>query len=138
MTMRIESIKAALLLPLVLLLGAAATQTHANWFYDPDMQVRRHVGSAVTPTPKDLVMIRRGADYPIRSRMFKEEGTVSLNIWLTETGTVGAAAIERSSGFQRLDDAALLYIRENWRYRQLTNQAPTPKMVQADVTFRLD
>lgn len=136
--MRFKSTELPLLIPLALLLGIGATQADASWFHDPANEVRRHVGSAPNPTPKDLVMIRRGPDYPIRSRMFNEEGTVALNIWLTESGTAGTTAIRRSSGFPRLDDAALRYIRENWRYKRLTNEAPMPKMVQAEVTFRLD
>jgi TonB family protein len=136
--MRLTSRNAAVLFPLVLLLGVNATHTSASWFYDPATQTRRHVGSAVNSTPKDLVVIRRGPDYPTRSRMFKEEGTVWLNIWLTEHGTVGSTAIEHSSGFPRLDDAAVRFMRDNWHYTRANKDEPMPTLVQAEVTFRLD
>jgi TonB family protein len=127
-----------LLIPLALLLGAAVTQADASWFHDKSNGIGRNVGSAANPTPKDLIMINSGPDYPVRSRMFKEEGTVGLNIWLSEYGTVSDALIEHSSGYPRLDDAAVRFMKDRWHYKPANKDLPMPKNVQAEVTFKLD
>ena len=136
--MHLRTANAALLFPLVLLLGAAATQTYASRFYDPATQTRRQIGSAVNPTPKDLVTISAGPDYPVRSRMFREEGTVWVNVWLAENGAVSNTAIARSSGFPRLDDAAVRYMSNTWQYKRRNTDEPMPKALQAEVTFKLE
>ena len=135
---RFKSTDVPLLIPLTLLLGAVITQADASWFHDRTTAVSRNVGSAANPTPRDLIVIRQGPDYPVRSRMFKEEGKVELNIWLTEDGAVSAAAIEHSSGYKRLDDAAVRFIKGRWHYTPAGKELPMPKAVQAEVTFKLD
>jgi protein TonB len=57
---------------------------------------------------------RTAPDYPSRSRRNGEEGTVLLRVELTEAGDIGAARIQTSSGFSRLDEAALAAVR-TWR-----------------------
>jgi protein TonB len=52
--------------------------------------------------------------YPALSRRLREEGQVLLRVELDEQGRVGAARIEKPSGSQRLDDAALAAVR-GWR-----------------------
>lgn len=52
--------------------------------------------------------------YPPRSRRNGEEGTVVLYVELSETGAVASARVRSSSGFVRLDDAALATVR-TWR-----------------------
>lgn len=52
--------------------------------------------------------------YPPASRRLSEEGTVILRVELDEGGQVAAARIVTSSGFARLDEAALAAVRE-WR-----------------------
>lgn len=52
--------------------------------------------------------------YPPQSRRMAEEGTVVLRVELTEHGVVQAARIHSSSGFSRLDEAALEAVR-TWR-----------------------
>lgn len=52
--------------------------------------------------------------YPALSRRFGEEGTAVLRVELDETGHVAAARVSSTSGFARLDDAALEAVR-NWR-----------------------
>lgn len=46
-------------------------------------------------------------EYPSASRRMEEEGTVSLRFLVSAEGQVLQSAIEKSSGFKRLDDAAL-------------------------------
>jgi TonB family protein len=135
--MTFKASEVPLLIPLAILLGAVVTQADASWFHDKSTGISRNVGSALNPTPRDLIVISRGADYPVRSRMFKEEGTVGLNLWLSEDGTVSNALVERSSGHQRLDDAAVRFMKDRWHYKP-NKGLPMPNSVQAEVTFRLD
>jgi protein TonB len=52
--------------------------------------------------------------YPALSRRLGEEGTVVLRVELDETGAVAQARIQTSSGFRRLDEAALAAVK-TWR-----------------------
>lgn len=52
--------------------------------------------------------------YPAFSRRMGEEGTVVLRVELDEQGEVCAARVSSSSGFARLDEAALAAVR-TWR-----------------------
>ena len=134
---RFKSTELPLLLPLALLLGAVVTQADASWFHDKTTGISRNVGSAANPTPNDLITINSGPDYPVRSRMFKEEGTVGLNIWLNENGAVDNALVQHSSGHPRLDDAAVRFMKDRWHYKPAGTDLPMPKTVQAEVTFAL-
>lgn len=52
--------------------------------------------------------------YPTLSRRLGEEGTVLLRLFVKEDGTVGEVELRRSSGFSRLDQAAIETVRR-WR-----------------------
>ncbi len=45
--------------------------------------------------------------YPDLSRIYKEQGLVTINAQISKSGQVTEAKIKRSSGFDRLDQAAL-------------------------------
>lgn len=53
--------------------------------------------------------------YPPVSRRMREEGRVLLDVHILPNGSVGEIKLRESSGFRRLDDAALSAVR-NWRY----------------------
>ena len=57
---------------------------------------------------------RSAPAYPPLSRRLGEEGKVVLRVELDEQGAVGAAKVATSSGFARLDEAALAAARR-WR-----------------------
>lgn len=57
---------------------------------------------------------RRPPAYPALSRRLGETGKVVLRVTLDESGRVAKATVDRSSGFARLDEAALAAVR-NWR-----------------------
>lgn len=57
---------------------------------------------------------RSAPAYPPQSRRLGETGVVVLRVELSETGHVALARVERSSGFARLDEAALTAVR-TWR-----------------------
>jgi periplasmic protein TonB len=66
--------------------------------------------------------------YPAVSRLRDEEGTVVVKIMITPYGTVGDVQLEKSSGFSRLDDAALKAVRD-WKF------APARRGSQAIATW---
>ena len=132
---RFTSMKTMFLVPALLLSAVVATQANASWYHNSG--VHQNVGSAPNPTPKDLIAIRLGPDYPVQSRMFNEQGKVALKIWLTEQGTMTDAVVEHSSGYTRLDEAAVRYMKERWQYKPGKSEA-MPKTVLADVIFRLE
>lgn len=53
--------------------------------------------------------------YPRQSQRLKEKGTVTLEILVKADGTVGDIQVKKSTGFKRLDDAAVKAIRR-WRF----------------------
>lgn len=53
--------------------------------------------------------------YPYESRRLKEQGTVVLDVLLTPAGSVDRISVKNSSGFPRLDKAALDAVRR-WRW----------------------
>jgi protein TonB len=53
--------------------------------------------------------------YPVASRRAREQGVVLLDVLLGEDGSVDDISVKRSSGHDRLDDAARLVVRR-WRW----------------------
>ena len=127
------------ILPLALLSEAMATPVYGNWFNDPVQNIKRNVGSAPNPTPQDLGQ-NRFAFYPLLSQSLNEQGTVGLRIAVAQSGAVTGAVVERTSGFQRLDDAAVDYAIAHWVYYPTAQDRregqPSERLV--DVTFALD
>ena len=81
------------------------------------------IGSPLGPRPTRLELPSAEADYlnnpaPIYPRMSKrlaEQGTVIVRVLITPEGLAGQAEVSKSSGFERLDQAALDAVR-NWRF----------------------
>lgn len=69
--------------------------------------------------------------YPIESRRKKEQGTVVLSLVLGLDGQVSSISVSRSSGFARLDDAALDAVRK-WRWEPMIRSGQ-PVMVKGVV-----
>ena len=69
-----------------------------------------------TATDLSATMIAaRPPSYPILSRRNREQGTVTLAVRLSLDGQVDTVSIARSSGFDRLDKAALAAVK-HWRW----------------------
>jgi protein TonB len=73
----------------------------------------------VVKTPPSTV--GRGAritqpEYPPASRRAGEEGTVQLQVLVLESGRAGEVKVARSSGFPKLDEAAIAEVKRNWRF----------------------
>ena len=77
-------------------------------------------------------------DYPPVSRRLGEQGTLKLKLVITPSGTVGEATVESSSGFKRLDDTAVQWVKAHWKYQPAFQGTKAISYVtQAVVTFKL-
>jgi periplasmic protein TonB len=77
-------------------------------------------------------------EYPPSSRRAGEAGTVILEVYVLENGRVGEARVKQSSGFPRLDEAAVREVKRSWRLVPGTENAkPVPMWGQFAVTFKL-
>lgn len=75
--------------------------------------------------------------YPFESRRLKEEGVVTLAVTLSPEGEVADISIRQSSGWSRLDNAALQAVRR-WRWRpQMRDGQPVSVRGLVEIPFRL-
>lgn len=70
-------------------------------------------------------LANRQPNYPSLSRRLKEQGTVLLRVRTDASGAVLELRLERSSGFSRLDEAALRAVRK-WRFTPVAGEAVLP------------
>jgi len=76
--------------------------------------------------------------YPPQSRRLGEQGRVELLVYVLPNGKIGEARIARSSGFQRLDNAAVKEAMSSWRLLpNEENGVPIGSWVTLAITFRL-
>jgi protein TonB len=54
--------------------------------------------------------------YPAVSKRLGEQGRVVVNVYVLADGRVGDVRVLKSSGYERLDAAALVHVRRNWRF----------------------
>jgi protein TonB len=77
--------------------------------------------------------------YPPTSRRLEEQGQVILSLYILADGKVGEAKVQKSSGYERLDEAALREALNNWHFLPATSDGkPYATWKQVLVTFRLD
>lgn len=92
-----------------------------------------------TPPRHDVAYLQNPApDYPVLSRRRREEGTVYLQVWVSESGNPDKIQIARSSGFTRLDEAARQTVMQ-WRFvpaRRGNNEIDAE--VTVPIVFRLN
>lgn len=77
----------------------------------------QQVVSAVTPVASDVSLacpVRTAPVYPRSARQLGETGQVRLRVELDETGRLVSSEVAQSSGFSRLDEAALAAVKR-WR-----------------------
>ena len=55
-------------------------------------------------------------EYPPAARRAGEEGTVQLQVLVLSNGRAGEVKVARSSGFPKLDEAAINEVKRNWRF----------------------
>ena len=76
--------------------------------------------------------------YPPVSRRLGEEGMVRLTITVAADGSVAQAAVAASSGHARLDQAAVDWVKANWRYQPgISGGNPAISTISAMVNFEL-
>ncbi|MBB6094384.1 protein TonB [Povalibacter uvarum] len=77
-------------------------------------------------------------EYPPSSRRAGETGTVILEVYVLENGRAGDVRVKTSSGFPKLDEAAVREVKRSWRLVPGTeNGKPVPMWGQFAVTFKL-
>jgi protein TonB len=77
-------------------------------------------------------------DYPASSRRAGEAGTVVLDLYILPNGRVGDARVQKSSGFPRLDEAAVREAKRSWRFVPGTESGkPVAMWHSTKVTFNL-
>lgn len=99
----------------------------------------RESAAPVTPPRADAAMLNNPAPaYPAQSRRLREEGRVLFDVYILPDGSVGQIKLKRSSGFSRLDDAALEAVRR-WRYIPAKRgNEPIPYWYVQPLDFQLD
>ena len=91
----------------------------------------------VTP-PRAIMATHTIPDYPPVARRLGEQGMLRLRLVIAADGTVEDARVETSSGYRRLDDAAIQWVKAHWRYEPaMQGPKAIPSTATADVTFRL-
>lgn len=110
-------------------------------------QQRPPVAPPAPPAPKAIPRTAPKSDprrplsqpeYPPSSRRAGETGTVILEVYVLENGRVGDVRVKKSSGYARLDEAAVREVKRSWRLVPGTeNGKPVPMWGQFAVTFKL-
>jgi protein TonB len=76
--------------------------------------------------------------YPVLAIRLAHEGAVRLKLAIDGQGNVSTAEVERSSGYQELDAAAVAWVKAHWRYRPaMQGGHAVSSTTEAVVTFRL-
>ena len=79
----------------------------------------------VKVAPTDLKSIDRThtiPPYPSISLRLGEQGTTIIKVTISPEGSVTAASLEKTSGFDRLDNAAVEYVKSHWRWQPPTRE----------------
>jgi len=59
-------------------------------------------------------------EYPFASKRLGEEGVTGLRLFITAEGKITDVQLDSSSGYSRLDDAALKHVARNWAFTPCT------------------
>jgi len=87
-----------------------------------DLSTPQSAGALTLSTELSVICPQRAAPvYPVLSRRLGESGTVLLRVELNEDGDVTGAQVQDSSGYARLDNAALNAVR-SWRCMPASRQ----------------
>jgi periplasmic protein TonB len=79
------------------------------------------------------------ADYPAASIRLEEEGVVELSIYVLRDGRIGDIRVAKSSGYPRLDRAAVEEARRHWRLQPaIRGDEAIDAWGSFRVVFRLD
>ena len=88
--------------------------------------------------PMSIAETHTFPQYPPASLRLGEHGTLHLLLTISDEGVVAGATIVDSSGYRRLDEAAIAWIKNNWRYRPAREHAKAvTARIEAEVNFVL-
>jgi len=94
-------------------------------------------GPVSAPDLSETMVSGKPPKYPIESRRKHEQGTAVLNVLVGEDGAVASISIAKSSGFKRLDNAALEAV-ARWRWSPaMRNGLPTTTRGYITIPFVL-
>lgn len=74
------------------------------------------IGVATTTISKPSLKNPTTPTYPAASVRLNEEGTTGLNLYITADGRVSEASVFSSSGYSRLDEAAVKHAQRYWKF----------------------
>jgi protein TonB len=75
--------------------------------------------------------------YPVRAFRDRAEGTVVVRVEVLASGESGQIVLQKSSGFDLLDQAAIDTIKK-WRFKPaMADGQPVSQWVSVPITFRL-
>lgn len=94
--------------------------------------------SLVPTPPHGIAATHTQPPYPMLARRIGKEGTVLLSITVGADGNVQNALIAKSSGDNDLDEAAVSWVKDHWKYRPASQSGqPVAAQVEAQVVFNL-
>jgi TonB family protein len=137
----------------VLIAGAIATGSSLLFVYDLGVKLAVHTEAPVKVV-KQVVRVpvlqrisqapalskpeNCADDYPFFARIFGDEGTTELAFIVQADGTVSGIKVTNSSGYDRLDDAAVDCV-SRWHYRPaLKDNALVDAPMKVAVVWKLD
>lgn len=93
----------------------------------------------MSPARLDAAQLHKSPlEFPAMSREAGEEGTVLLLVRVSESGRTDQVQVAQSSGYSRLDEAALNSVRQ-WRFIPARHGSrPVAESVMVPVNFRLE
>lgn len=96
----------------------------------------------VDRVPATRIARRDGSDnpeYPPQSKRLGEEGLCILTITVTESGHVENVVLKQSSGFPRLDEAAIKHLqRQGWKFKPaIENGKPVTTTLDVPVRWKI-
>jgi len=98
----------------------------------PEQQAEPQPAPVVPPNAEASELNNPAPAYPALSQRLGEKGTVTLEILVKANGRVGDIKVKESTGFKRLDDAAVKTIRR-WKFH-----AATQAGVAVDYWYEID
>jgi periplasmic protein TonB len=95
-------------------------------------------GATKSPPRSDPKHPLSQPEYPPTARRLGQEGTVVLLIYVQVDGKVGDVKVQKTSGFDKLDEAAVREAKRSWRFIPAKEgNTPVAEWGQFAVTFRL-
>jgi protein TonB len=88
--------------------------------------------------PKEIARTHTLPPYPALSQRMGEQGTTGLTCDIGVDGKPSACTVSKSSGSQRLDDAASSYVKDHYTWQPATRDGkPVPDKTQLNVVWDL-